>query len=349
MDNWEYLISHSTGTFKSTGKKNIYLRVAMLIVQPDYGNPMTLQAFLILLLLACIVCTAGCTMPFATDNQTSASTGTSIPASIAKYKLALAQPEDSSKLIKMDTDVYNIGEVVEFVITNEKTGDLSCTNNPPSFSVRYQKGTGQWVTRMGEENPAPGNTTKLKPGESTAPYRFITEGWAYGRYRIVTDCGVSREILLRALPSATPTAPQCPPAGNTSPYIRVNSVSDQYMGIPFTITGTTSLSAGEELRYSIFAIVSATSNLTTAKLVSSQTTVSEGICGTNTWSIDGVIKVSGDYFIGISNNANTVSAVRRFTVLPEARPTVTATLPVKTTAPGISTVLSPLFIHGYSP
>jgi hypothetical protein len=276
-------------------------------------------------------------MPFAADNQTADSTDNSTPASLAKYKLTLAQPEDSAKLVKMDTDVYNLGEVVEFVITNEKTSDLSCTNNPPWFSVRYQKGTGQWVTRMGAENPVPGNTTKLKPGESTAPYRFVTSGWAPGRYRIVSDCGVSREILLRALPSVTLTAPQCPPAENTSPYIRVNPVSDQYAGEPFTIAGTTSLAAGEELRYSLFALTSATTNITTAKLVSSSTTVYGGSCGINTWSVDGVIEVSGDYFIGISNNANTVSAVRRFTVLPEARPTVTATLPAKTTAPGITT------------
>jgi hypothetical protein len=276
-------------------------------------------------------------MPFGAGNGTANSSDTSTPASLAKYKLTLAQPEDSAKLIKMDTDVYNLGEVVEFTITNEKTSDLSCTNNPPWFSVRYQKGTGQWVTRMGVEMTAPGNTTKLKPGESTAPYRFVTSGWAPGRYRIVSDCGVSREILLRALPSVTPTAPQCPPAGNTSPYIRVNSVSDQYVGEPFTIAGTTSLAAGEELRYSLFALVSATSNITTAKLVSSSTTVSGGSCGINTWSVNGVIEISGDYFIGISNKANTVSAVRRFTVLPEARPTVTATLPAKTTAPGITT------------
>jgi hypothetical protein len=310
----------------------------MFIVQPETGNPMTtLRIPVILLLLACILCTAGCTMPFAENNQTTNPADNSPTASIAKYQLTLAQPEDSATLIKMDTDVYNIGEVVEFVIANEKTSDLTCTNNPPSFSVRYQKGTGQWITRMGVENPAPGNTTKLKPGESTPPYRFITTGWAPGRYRIVSDCGVSREILLRALPSVIPTAPPCPPAGNTSPYIKVNPVSDQYVGEPFTIAGTTNLAAGEELRYSIFAIVSATSNMTTAKLVSSSTTVSGGICGTNTWSVDGVIEVSGDYFIGISNKANTVSAVRRFSVLPEARPTVTATIPAKTTAPGITT------------
>jgi hypothetical protein len=237
----------------------------------------------------------------------------------------------------MDTDVFNLGEVVEFVITNEKTGDLSCKNNPPSFSVRYQMGTGQWVTRMGEENPAPGNTTKLKPGESTAPFRFVTDGWAPGRYRIVSDCGVSREILLRALPSASPAVTTCPSRVNTSPYIQINPVSDQVVEEPFTISGTTSLAAGKELRYSIFAIISATSNITSARLVSSTTTVSAGNCGTNTWFVEGVIAVPGDYVIGISGSDNTVSAVRRFTVLPEARPTATATLPVKTTAPGITT------------
>jgi hypothetical protein len=237
----------------------------------------------------------------------------------------------------MDTDIYNLGEVVEFVITNEKSGDLSCTNDPPAFSVRYQMGTGKWVTRMGEENPAPGNTTKLKPGESTSPYRFITTGWEPGRYRIITDCGVSREILLRALPSATPAVTSCSPGTNTSPFIRVNPVSNQYVGEPFAITGTTSLAAGEELRYSIFGILSGTTNITSAKLVSSATTVSAGKCGTNTWSVDGVIEIPGDYFIGISNNANTVSAVKRFTVLAKLRPTATSTLPEKIQTPGIST------------
>jgi len=298
---------------------------------------MTPRTSLLLLLLACILLTAGCTMPFAADNHTDNSTDTSTPASLAKYKQTIAQPGDTYQLIKMDSDVYNIGEVVEFFIRNEKTGDLSCTHNPPAFSVRYQTGSGRWVTRMGEENPAPGTTTILKPGESTAPYRFVTDGWAYGRYRIVSDCGVSREILLRALSSLTPVVASCPIPVNTSPYIRVNPVSDQYVGEPFTITGTTSLAAEEELGYSIFAIVPGTTNITAAKMVSSTTTVSGGNCGTNTWSVDGVIEIPGDYFIGISNRANTVSAVRRFTVLQEAHPSGTATLPTKTTAPGIST------------
>jgi hypothetical protein len=296
-----------------------------------------LRTTTILLLLFCILCTTGCTDLFGADNQASNTSDSVTPASIAKYKQTLAQPEDSANLVKMDTDVYNLGEVVEFVITNEKTGDISCTNDPPAFSVRYQMGTGQWVTRMGEENPAPGNTTNLKHGESTAPYRFVTSGWEPGRYRIITDCGVSREILLRALPSAKPAATSCPPGTNTSPFIRVNPVSRQNVGEPFAVTGTTSLAAGEELRYSIFGILSGTTNITSAKLVSSVTTVSAGSCGTNTWSVDGVIEIPGDYFIGISNNANTVSAVKRFTVLAKTRPTATSTLPEKIKSPGIST------------
>ena len=298
---------------------------------------MTPRIIPVLLLLACILCTAGCTQFYDGNNPTTGTSGTSDPVSIVKYKLTIAQPEESAKLVRMDTDVYNIGEVVEFIITNEKNHDLSCSDNPPSFSVRYQKGTGQWVTRMGEEHPAPGNTSSLKPGESTAPFRFITTGWAPGRYRIVSGCGVSREILLRALPKATSALIKCPPAGNTSPYIRVNPVSDQYAGEPFTITGTTNLAAGEELQYSIFAIVSTTGTITSAKLVSSTTPVHAGSCGTNTWSADGVIMVPGDYFIGISNSDNTISAIRRFSVLPESSPTVTATLPEKTNSPGIST------------
>jgi hypothetical protein len=325
------------GRFTGTGKKNIYLPIPMLFVHPDTGNPMNLRISLIFLLLACILCTSGCTKPFAADNQTAGTSNASTPASIAKYHLTLAQPEDSAKLIKMDTDVYNPGEVVEFVVTNDKNHDLSCANNPPSFSVRYQKGTGQWVTRMGVENPAPGNTTSLKPGESTATYRFVTMGWAPGRYRIVSDCGISREILIRSLPSVTQTGPACPPDANTSPSLRVNPVSNQNAGDTFTISGTTNLAAGEELRYSIFAVSSATANITAAKLLSSTTVVSAGICGINTWSVYGEIQVPGDYFIGISNNANTVSAVRRFTVLQKARTTVTATLPVKINAPGITT------------
>jgi hypothetical protein len=153
----------------------------------------------------------------------------------------------------------------------------------------------------------------------------------------VSDCGVSREILLRALSPVTTAGISCPTAGNTSPYIRVNPVSDRYTGEHFSIAGTTNLAAGEELRYSIFAISSTTSNISAAKLISSTTPVSGGSCGINTWSVEGIIEVPGDYFIGISNSENTVSAIRRFSVLEKSGSPVTSTLPEQTKSPGITT------------
>jgi hypothetical protein len=298
-----------------------------------------LRTLLILIMLTCILCTAGCTLlPQDSENQTVGNSTDNISPSIAKYKVTIAQPEDSAKLIKMDSDVYNIGEVVEFTVMNDKGYDLSCSNDPPSFTVTFQKGNGRWVTRMGAENPAPGNTSILRPGESTPVYRFVTIGWDPGRYRINTDCEVSREILIRTLPTLTPTITACPPSGgNSSPWIRVNPISDQFAGEEFTVSGTTNLAAGEELMYSIFAIGSAGSNITAAKMASSSIIVSEGDCGTNTWSVDGQIQVPGGYFFGISNSANTVSAIKRFTVTPAEPPAKVTALPANTIAPGIST------------
>jgi hypothetical protein len=311
-----------------------------LIDQPDMAPPLMIptRTLLIPVMLICILCTAGCMTPPAIDNQTMGNSTDSVPTSIAKYKVTLAQPEDSAKLINMDTDVYNIGEVVEFTVMNDKGYELSCSNNPPSFTVTFQKGNGKWVTRMGAENPVPGNTSSLRAGESTQTYRFVTIGWDPGRYRINSDCGVSREILIRTLPSLKPAVTACPTsAGNTSPWIRVNPLSDQYAGEEFMVSGTTSMAAGEELVYSIFAIGSTGGNLTAAKMASSSIIVTEGSCGTNTWSVDGQIQVPGGYFFGISNGANTVSAIKRFTVLPAVLPAKVTALPANATAPGIST------------
>jgi len=293
-----------------------------------------LHSLTILLLIIGLVCSAGCSELSGAGNRIH---GDPANASGTGDLRTIAQPEETARMIRMDTDLYTIGDVVEFVITNEKAWDLSCRHDPPLFSVRYQKDTGQWVTRMGDENPPPGNTTNIGPGRSTEPYRFITTGWAPGRYRIVTDCDVSRDILIRAVPGTTPSGSSCPPGTNASPYIRVAAVSDQLAGEPFAITGTTNLPAGEELRYSIFALLSATSNVTSAKLVSSTTTVAAGTCGVNTWSVTGIINIPGEYFIGISNSGNTVSAVKRFSVTGAPRPSGTATLPDRTGAPGIMT------------
>jgi hypothetical protein len=236
----------------------------------------------------------------------------------------------------MDTDVYNVGEVVSFFVTDQKDYDLTCTNDPPSFTVRYQKGNGKWVTRMGTDSTTTGTEGRLRPGESTETYRFVTIGWDPGRYRIISDCGVSREILLRPVPSLTPTPTQCPPGENASPWIRINPFSDQYAGNRFTISGTTNLPAGDNLQYSIFSL-GPDGTTTPVRLLSSTTDISGGSCGTNTWFVEGEIQVPGEYFIGVSDSTNTATAVRRFTILPSAALPEAGTPPATAANPGITT------------
>jgi hypothetical protein len=290
----------------------------------------------LIFLLGCIFFTAGCTQPFVTENQTAAAHTDNFSSSVAKYKVAIAQPEESATMIRMDTDVYNIGEVVEFTVTNDHNYDLACSNDPPSFIVSYQKGNGQWVTRMGMDNPPPGNESILRPGESTDTYRFVTIGWDPGRYRLTSDCGVSHEILIRPVPSLTPTPTVCPPAANTSPWIRINPFSDQYAASQFTIDGTTNLPTGTTLQYSIVSL-GPDGNSPPVRLLSSSTDIAGGSCGTDTWYVEGEIQVPGVYFIGISDGADTVSAVKRFTILPSV-PLPDAGTPVTTpSSPGITT------------
>jgi hypothetical protein len=291
-----------------------------------------------LIIILCVVCclfTTGCSSLFSSGDEKAGTSPVQVPAG---YRATISQPDARSAAVRMDADVYNAGEVVEFSVTNDGIIPLACSNTPPDFVVKYQTGSGRWVNKMGSEVKAPGTTSYLQSGESTRIYRFITTGWEPGRYRIISDCGVLHEILIRSVPTLMPAGTPCPSTTNTTPYIRVNAISDQYPGKTFTISGTTNLPAGEELQFSIFAILPpATGNITSAKLVSNTLRVAAGSCGVNTWTADGKIAVSGDYFIGISNRANTVSAVKRFTVLENDRQATTATLPQETKAPGITT------------
>jgi hypothetical protein len=263
--------------------------------------------------------TAGCTSFFDTEDA-AANITAELPA-LASYAVTLSQPDARSDDIRMDTDVYNAGEVVEFSVMNRGMLPLECTNTPPDFRVTFQAGSGRWATRMGPESPVKGNVSYLKKGESTKIYRFVTQGWDAGRYRIVSDCGAERDILIRSLATLTPTpAPApCPAINattNTTPWLKVDPVSDQYAGRPFTITGTTNLPAGQELTYSIFSLESGNQTASVATREGSfSTVVEEGTCGTNRWSAMGEIQATGNFFIGISDKSRLISAVRRFAVL----------------------------------
>ena len=265
----------------------------------------------LMILIMCLLFTAGCTSLFDPTNKTN-TTPPSLQQFPASYKVTLAQPDSTSKSLKMDTDVYNIGEVIEFSVINEGAGTLKCLNDPPTFSVKFQTGSGKWVTRMGIDKPVETNKTYLEPGKSTQMYRFITNGWEPNRYRIVSDCGVYREILLRPAPTPVPTV--CPPQGKDPVWVRINPIDDQYAGKKFSIYGTTNRAAGEELRYLIFPNGMLPKDLNQGGEKPSSTRVSEGVCGENVWSVEVNEKLPQEYFIMISAGSLNATAIRRFTV-----------------------------------
>ena len=154
---------------------------------------------ILFVLAALIVLAAGCTTHGSNQNATPTTT----PA--ASYMVTIRQPDAMSSYIHMNRDIYNIGEVVEFTVTNDGSSTLDCAGDPPKFSVTFQGINGDWATLMGKGTQDTSKKSSLAPGASTTTYRFITEGWAPGRYRIVHDCGVVRDFILRHVPTLAAT------------------------------------------------------------------------------------------------------------------------------------------------
>ena len=273
------------------------------------------RTLIVCVILALALLGAGCTsFPADEANDTrSSNEDVQVPAS---YRVTLAQPDARADYLRMDSDVYNAGEVVEFVVTNNGLLPLSCTRTPPDFRVIFQTGSGRWATKMGPDYPAAGNVSYLQNGESTQVYRFISTGWEAGRYRIVSDCGPEREFLIRVLPTPAPTPTPCPVVDVTDsgPWIRIDPIGDQYAARPFTITGTTNLPVGQELRYTIFSVLESDKASSLDPRGSFSTLVEEGSCGTNTWSAMGEIQATGEFFVGISDADRKATAIKRFTV-----------------------------------
>jgi len=265
----------------------------------------------LMIVIVCILITSGCTSLFDQINLTNTTTP-SLQQFPASYKVTIAQPDVTSKSIKMDTDVYNIGEVVEFSIINEGAGTLQCLNDPPTFSVKFQTSSGKWATRLGTDKSVETNKTYLEQGKSTQMYRFITTGWEPNRYRIVSDCGVYREILLRPAPTPVPTV--CPQKGDGPLWVRINPIDDQYAGKKFSIQGTTNQAAGEELKYLVFPSGILPKDLNQGGEKPLSMLASEGVCGENVWSVEVNEKIPQEYFIMISAGSLNATAIKRFTV-----------------------------------
>ena len=265
------------------------------------------------MILACVM-TAGCTSVLNEGN--SSTTAVTDRVAAPGYHATIAQPDARSDFIRMDADVYNAGEVVEFTVTNNGTLPLECSDTPPGFRVKFQTGSGRWVTRMGPDTPVKGNSSQLKSGESTQLYRFVSAGWEPGRYRIISDCGVEHDILIHALMTVTPTLTACPSMNttNTTLWIEIDPISDQIIRQPFTIQGTTTLRAGTQLNYTIFSVTSQQQSVSLAPEVSLTTIVQEGSCGTNTWSASGEVDATGYFMIGIADKVHNATAIKRFMV-----------------------------------
>jgi len=271
-----------------------------------------------IIIIFALLLTAGCTTPLTNANATANVTPT--PAqSVALYKVTLAQPDANSGSIRMDSDVYNDGEVVEFVVVNNGKTNLVSPNDHPDFSVKFQTGHGTWATKMGTDEPAFSNATILAPGESSKVYRFIPAGWEAGRYRIVSDYGVVRDFLIRVLPTPAPTT-ACPPQGNETPWITIDPIPSRIAGEQFTITGKTNVAPGQEMRYTIFSPGQGSTLIPLGTPVS--LTPAPGTCGNNTWSADVMLPEPSVYIIGIAESTKTASALERFTILPA--PTATS-------------------------
>ncbi|MDO9324505.1 MAG: hypothetical protein Q7T80_06055 [Methanoregula sp.] len=271
----------------------------------------TISALIIILVCAFFIA-AGCTSVFDQTNQTNVTTSV-VQQFPSSYKMTIAQPDETSESIRMDTDVYNIGEVIEFYVINEGAGTLTCLNDPPAYSVKFQAGSGRWATRMGTEIPVETNKTSLEHGKSTPMYRFVSSGWEPNRYRIVSDCGVSREFLLRSAPTPVPTV--CPQKTDEPLWIRINPNDDQYAGKKFSLSGTTNKAAGEELRYLVFPGGKLPKDLEQGGDKPLTTRVSEGVCGENVWSVDVDEQPPLEYYIMISAGSLNATAIRRFVVL----------------------------------
>jgi hypothetical protein len=276
---------------------------------------------LIILLGISLLLTAGCTTSLSPANATASATPVATPShaqSAALYKVTVAQPDAYSRFIRMDSDIINAGEVVEFTVVNDGNSDLRSPNDNPGFSVIFQTGSGTWATKMGKDQPEVSNASRLRPGESSKVYRFLSEGWDAGRYRIVSDYGIERDFLIRAGPTPVPTptpepAMNCTPAANATPWIRIDPIPDHVAGEQFMIAGTTNIAAGRELRYQIFAPGSGNTVVPLGEPVS--LAVTEGSCGNNTWSVYVMFPEPSLYLIGVTDETKKATVLQRFMIL----------------------------------
>lgn len=151
---------------------------------------------------------AGCTTIPAPDNLTGTLTQTRITPTMEKaepfFKVTISQPEGiHPDYIKMESDVYNQGEIIDFYVVNEGSESLACWRTIPSKNFHLYRQIGTWESQSEPTGTHTDYGYYLEPGESTPVQQLSTDDLTPGHYKIVTDCGVSREFEIRAAPNVT--------------------------------------------------------------------------------------------------------------------------------------------------
>lgn len=160
------------------------------------------------LVLLTVLLMTGCVGQSNPVNQTTPATQT-IQESVALYKVTITQLKSTRPdYIKMDADVYNQGEVIEFYLKNEGSETLTCLGDFSSYRI-YNETNEFWAypTITGYQNfiiVVP-TLSEIAPGSSTKAFRINTVDWVPGRYRIQFSClGISRKFLIREIPKVIP-------------------------------------------------------------------------------------------------------------------------------------------------
>jgi hypothetical protein len=173
------------------------------------GRPVRVAVSLCIVMVAMLLA-AGCTTGPVLDNQTGTLTQTLVSPTSGKsvtfYKVTIAQVEGiHPDYFKMESDIYNQGEVIEFHVVNEGLGSLACWRTIPSLNFHLYRQIGTWELQPGPESTGAhiDYGYYLQPGESTPIQQLSTSDLVPGHYKIVTDCRVSREFEIHAAPVTT--------------------------------------------------------------------------------------------------------------------------------------------------
>ncbi|WP_158491355.1 hypothetical protein [Methanoregula formicica] len=175
----------------------------------------------LLIILVAMLFIAGCTTAPVSENQTMITTATTVitpspvvtstPQSKVFYTATIAQQNSSHpERIRMDSDVYNKGEIIEFYLVNEGPDAITCIGELTECRIFFWKNESNW-----EELPRPVGAyyppatyqlcsvsnrgpSYLGAGQRTPVFHLITTKWVPGRYKIQSDClNASREFILR--------------------------------------------------------------------------------------------------------------------------------------------------------